>query len=170
MTAGQRVRTVIWTVEWAKPWSRRGGILRDRIWELEPDIVCVCEAMDGWMPGGGHSLAPGQAYGPLAGEGQRKVMLWSRQPWEHADRLGDPSLPTWRGCTAPPVDACSAASGSLLPRANSLFGLWQFRSAAGARWLRALEKRPASALPRGSARPGTAPRTDPPSAKSLYLP
>jgi len=44
----------------------------------------------------GHLIVLGADYGYAAPPGRRKVMLWSRTPWEAVDALGDVALPTGR--------------------------------------------------------------------------
>ena len=88
---------VNWNVEWATPgsWSRRDEIL-SRIDQEVPDIVCLTEAdirlLDG-MPG--HTIHSRQD--GVKGIGNlRKVLLWSREPWEQVDDSGVDSMPPGR--------------------------------------------------------------------------
>ena len=78
---------VNWYVEWAMPrsWSRRNEILR-RIERHGSDLVCVTESDVGLLSDkAGHTIHS-QPDGVKAIDKLRKVVLWSREPWEHAWR------------------------------------------------------------------------------------
>lgn len=85
-----------WNVEWARPSTPRGEELLRRISELRPQVVCLTEAYTDFLPRDGHLLPAAADYGYRAPEGRRKVLLWSRQPWEAVDDHGSPALPAGR--------------------------------------------------------------------------
>ena len=106
----QMSATVVnWNVEWATPrsWSRRDEILR-RIELHQPDVICLTEADVMLLPDkAGHTIHS-QPDGVKATGNLRKVVLWSRQPWEQVDDLGNASMPHGRfvsGVTSTPLGA-----------------------------------------------------------------
>lgn len=94
------LRIVIWNVEWAAAGGRKGRTLRERIWDLSPDVVCICEGQEDWAPSDGFLLFPDRPYSPKAKPRCRKVMLWSRRRWHQVDRIGSPDLPPGRFLSA----------------------------------------------------------------------
>jgi len=77
---------VVWNTEWASPKSRsgRGEIIRREILSVDPDIVCLTEAVPALLPDGGYTLEPEDPAPYTRGDGGQKVLLWSRWPWEHS--------------------------------------------------------------------------------------
>ena len=86
---------VNWNLEWATPRSRRAPEILSRIERQGPEITCLTEAYVGFVPGG-HAISSRPDYGYPIKAGRRKVLLWSRQPWEEIDDLGDQSMPPGR--------------------------------------------------------------------------
>jgi endonuclease/exonuclease/phosphatase family metal-dependent hydrolase len=106
MTAVLTVAT--WNLQWKRPDTLACGTMIERLVEHDPDIVCLSEAYASTMLPAGHVIEAAADYGYPIVEGRRKVLLWSRQPWEAVDRLGDARLPTGRfiaGRTATPLGA-----------------------------------------------------------------
>jgi len=91
------VTVVNWNVEWATPrsWSRRDEIL-SRIEREAPDIVCLTETDIGLLAGMGGHVIHSRPDGVKGIGNLRKVLLWSREPWEQVDDLGIDSLPPGR--------------------------------------------------------------------------
>lgn len=98
---------VNWNVEWATPrsWSRRDEIL-SRIEQEAPDIVCLTESDIRLLAGmSGHPIHS-QPDGVKGIGNLRKVLLWSREPWEQVDDFGVDSMPPGRfvsGVTRTPL-------------------------------------------------------------------
>ena len=97
---------VNWNVEWASSaaYSRTPEI-RKRIDANSPDVVCLTETDIESLPGG-HVIYSRRDTGYTRRESERKVMLWSRQPWERVDDLGCESMPPGRyvsGVTQTPI-------------------------------------------------------------------
>ena len=98
---------VTWNVEWATPrsWSRRDEILR-RIERHQPDVICLTEADVMLLSDkAGHTIRS-QPDGVKATGNLRKVVLWSRQPWEQVDDYGGASMPPGKfvsGVTSTPL-------------------------------------------------------------------
>ena len=90
------LRLVNWNVEWATPRSPRSVEIRRRIERHDPEIVCLTEAVIGLSPGDGHTIGSQEDYGYPIREGRRKVLLWSKRPWERVDDVGDRSMPPGR--------------------------------------------------------------------------
>ena len=90
------LRLVNWNVEWATPASRRSTEILRRVHEHVPEVVCLTETYDGLMSQDGHTICSQSDYGYTLKEGRRKVMLWSREPWEQVDDLGIDSMPPGR--------------------------------------------------------------------------
>ena len=90
------MKLVNWNVEWATPRSsRRAEILR-RIQGHDPEIVCLTETHTGLLSQDGHAICSQPDYGYPLKDGRRKVMLWSREPWDQIDDVGIDSMPPGR--------------------------------------------------------------------------
>ena len=80
--------------------------MRSLIEDSAPDVVCITEGHDSFVPGPGHVIASDPDYGYPIREGRRKVLLWSRHPWTDVDPTGHPRLPPGRfiaGRTETPI-------------------------------------------------------------------
>jgi hypothetical protein len=98
-----------WNIAWARPQTPRGIELLRRIDHCRPDVICLTEASTDFLPPDGHLITSSADYGYRAPEGRRKVLLWSRHPWEQVDDLGSPALPAGRF-----VSGVTATSAGLL--------------------------------------------------------
>ena len=87
---------ISWNVEWATPLSRRTAHVLDRIDRHAPEVVCLTEAHVELLSRHGHAICSQPDYGYTIKEGRRKVMLWSREPWEQVDDLGIDWMPPGR--------------------------------------------------------------------------
>ena len=81
-----------WNVEWATPRSVRAPEIRRRIDLHSPEIVCLTETHIGLLTQDGYTICSGADAGYTIREERRKVMLWSREPWEQVDDLGIESM------------------------------------------------------------------------------
>ena len=90
------LRLVNWNVEWATPRSRRSTEILSRIGEHAPEVICLTEAHTGLLSRDGHTICSQSDHGYPTKEGRRKVLLWSREPWEQADDVGIDSMPPGR--------------------------------------------------------------------------
>ncbi len=90
------LKMLTWNVEWAGPRSRRAPEIRSRINSHAPEIICLTEANVHLLSEPGHIICsqPDAGYKVIAN--RRKVILWSRQPWEEVDDLGIDSMPPGR--------------------------------------------------------------------------
>ena len=90
------MKLVNWNVEWATPRStRRAEILR-RIQRHDPEVICLTETHTGLLSQDGHAICSQPDYGYPIKDGRRKVLLWSREPWDHVDQVGIDSMPPGR--------------------------------------------------------------------------
>ena len=90
------MKLVNWNVEWATPRStRRAEILR-RIQRHDPEVICLTETHTGLLSQDGHTICSQPDYGYLIKGGRRKVMLWSKEPWDQVDDAGVVSMPPGR--------------------------------------------------------------------------
>ena len=90
------MKLVNWNVQWATSRSlRRAEILR-RIQRHDPEVICLTETHTGLLSQGGHTICSQPDYGYPIKDGRRKVMLWSREPWEQVDDVGIDSMPPGR--------------------------------------------------------------------------
>lgn len=89
------VSVVNWNIEWRLPTSRAAEVLRTRIFEHDPDVVCLTEAHVG-MLSGGFTIEAEADWGYPIREGRRKVVLWSKAPWANVDVVGHADLPSGR--------------------------------------------------------------------------
>ena len=97
---------VNWNVQWATPRSRRTPEIRKRIDLHDPDVICLTETAEELLSPDGYPICSQPDYGYPLTKNRRKVMLWSRYPWERVDDLGHESMPPGRyvsGVTQTPV-------------------------------------------------------------------
>lgn len=87
---------VNWNVQWATPRSRRTPEILRRIDLHSPEIVCLTETHTSLLTQDGYTICSGADAGYGIREERRKVLLWSREPWEQVDDLGSDSLPPGR--------------------------------------------------------------------------
>lgn len=92
-----------WNVEWATPRSRRSAEILARIFvDYDPDVVCLTEADFNLLADRSGSVICSQPDGIRAKtDGSlRKVVLWSKEPWEKVDTQGVDTLPPGRFVSA----------------------------------------------------------------------
>ena len=90
------VRVLTWNVEWATPRSRRTPEILRRIRATPPEVVCLTEAHARLAVPDGYAICSRSDYGYGIKGGRRKLMLWSREPWERVDDVGADTLPPGR--------------------------------------------------------------------------
>lgn len=91
-----RFSVATWNVEWASKGSRRFKPARERIVELNADILCLTEAKKELLPDSGFLIESGPDYGYGVQPSRRKVIVWSRFTWQDVDCVGSPDLPPGR--------------------------------------------------------------------------
>ena len=87
---------VNWNVEWATSRSGRTPEILGRIRQRGPEVVCLTESDCCLLSQDGHTICSQPDYGYGVKGGRRKVVLWSRNPWQQVDDLGSGSLPPGR--------------------------------------------------------------------------
>ena len=90
------MKLINWNVEWATPRSPRSVEILRRIKNLQPEVVCLTETHEGLLSKAGHTISSQPDYGHPIKPHRRKVMLWSRHPWQQIDDLGAESMPPGR--------------------------------------------------------------------------
>ena len=90
------LRLITWNVEWATPSSSRTLEILRRIGRHAPEVVCLTETHVGLLSEAGHTICSRPDYGYTIKEDRRKVILWSREPWEQVDDVGIDSMPPGR--------------------------------------------------------------------------
>ena len=90
------LKLVNWNVQWATPRSQRSPEILNRVRGHDPEIVCLTETHKGLLSQGGPTICSQPCYGYPIKKGRRKVILWSRKPWEKVDDLGMKSMPPGR--------------------------------------------------------------------------
>lgn len=93
-------RVLTWNLERKRPTAPRGAEALDRLFALTPDVMVLTEARTSMDPRGGHLLWAEPPRGSRFAADERKVVLWSRQPWHHVDRVGVPGLDQTRFISA----------------------------------------------------------------------
>ncbi|MCY3656111.1 MAG: endonuclease/exonuclease/phosphatase family protein [Chloroflexi bacterium] len=70
-------------------------MILDRIDRRKPELVCLTEAHAELLQG--HVVTAHEDYGirPIR-DGWRKVVLWSKEPWQAVDEVGDAAMPPGR--------------------------------------------------------------------------
>ena len=103
------LRVITWNVEWATPSSPRASEILRRIGRHAPEVVCLTETHVRLMPQDGYTICAQPDYGYTVNENRRKVILWSREPWEQVDDVGINSMPPGRfvsGVTKTSLGTC----------------------------------------------------------------
>ena len=113
------IRIGTWNTEWAKPDTKKGGIISDKLAATDCDVLCVTEGCAGILPDGGHIIDAGPDWGYPIRKGRRKVLLWSKRPWTpHTYAIGSKELPKGRfvaGTTETLLGACVTVVGVCIP-------------------------------------------------------
>jgi endonuclease/exonuclease/phosphatase family metal-dependent hydrolase len=93
------LKVVVWNVQADQRTPERTARIRARIAALKADIVCLNEAFPGDLDDrvSANTLIQSELSDwYMEARGARKVMLYSRSGWEHADSVGSPRLPEGR--------------------------------------------------------------------------
>ncbi|WP_084558363.1 endonuclease/exonuclease/phosphatase family protein [Mesorhizobium sp. LNJC394B00] len=86
---------VTWNIERRCPSSRQARTMIERIAALSPDVVCLTEAFEGSTAElGGFEISVTGVFWSREAALERKVVLWSRNPWTDVDPLGNQELQT----------------------------------------------------------------------------
>lgn len=108
--ASEHLKVTVWNLEWQPARSKAAETIRRRVWQDNPDVVCLTETYADFLDRDGHVITAEADYGYPLVPGRRKVLLWSKMPWEQVDPLGHEALPPGRfiaGRTATPAGEIS---------------------------------------------------------------
>lgn len=89
--SAEHVKCLLWNLQWKLATSEAGGTLQSEIAKRSPDIMCLTEAVVSIVPQG-HRIEADSDYGYDHDGSRRKVILWSKTPWDDVDILGDPEM------------------------------------------------------------------------------
>jgi hypothetical protein len=95
-----KIRIANWNLQWARRNTPNGEAILRRLFQQEPEIICLTEADIDFLPKEGFSATSDADYGYESSPWKRKVILWSRKPWLEVDAIGDDSLPGGRYVSA----------------------------------------------------------------------
>ena len=84
---------VNWNVRWATPRSVRTPEILRRAGLHSPDVICLTESDKELLSPDGYVIYTQADYGHRLIRNRRKVMLWSREPWDRVDDLGHEGMP-----------------------------------------------------------------------------
>ena len=91
------IRMATWNVERATPETKAGKRIRQVIKQIDADIFVLTEGCADLLPPSGHVIDGGTNWGyEMQDDRQRKVLIWSKNPWSAVDQLGSPELPPGR--------------------------------------------------------------------------
>ena len=82
-----------WNVNWATSSSKRGRFFQAL---FNTDLICVTEGYESLLPRDGYIIASQENYGYKTSQGQRKVILWSKEKWDDIDNIGSIDMPSGR--------------------------------------------------------------------------
>lgn len=89
------MKVLLWNVQWQRAATAGGAAVRQLIAAHDPDLICLTEANIDLVDGTPRVMSEAD-FGGSVREDRRKVVLWSRWPWQDVDGVGDPSLPPGR--------------------------------------------------------------------------
>ena len=87
-TPGQTVRVLSWNLERKRPESPLGKTGVEHLASYGPDVMVLTEVRTTFPVGDGHALWCEPPRSSVFDDKERKVMIWSKQPWRLVDRIG----------------------------------------------------------------------------------
>ena len=81
-------RLLTWNLERKKPTNPRGVEALDHVFGLDADVMVLTEARTSIPMRGGHARWCEPPLGTRFGADERKIVMWSKQPWTSIDRVG----------------------------------------------------------------------------------
>ena len=89
-------RIATWNVEWADPGSTRGLQVARVLESVNADVIVLTEGYSELLPAQGFQIDGGSDWGYQVHDSRRrKVIMWSRRPWENPS-TGNDRLPPGR--------------------------------------------------------------------------
>ena len=81
-------RILTWNVERKRPDSSLGKKGIELLFDQDPDVMVITEARTSFPASGGHTLWCEPPRGTTYAEDERKVLMWSKEPWREVDSVG----------------------------------------------------------------------------------
>lgn len=78
----EQIRVLTWNMERKKPTTPLGSAALDHLFTYEPHVAVLTEASNLMPLRGGHLLEASSLDPAMWREDERKVVLWSRKPWQ----------------------------------------------------------------------------------------
>jgi exonuclease III len=95
------VKIATWNAEWAKVSGARGRRVAAEILACGSEVFVLTEGDRSLLPSHGHVVDAGDDWGyDVKDKSQRKVLMWSQNPWTDVDVTGSPGLPSGRFVSA----------------------------------------------------------------------
>jgi Endonuclease/Exonuclease/phosphatase family len=92
-----KARIATWNLEWAVPGAKVEKRILTILESLDADVLVLTEASIETVPGFGYVVSPTDSWGyPPRHQSFRKVLMWSKQPWEGVRSSGPASMPPGR--------------------------------------------------------------------------
>jgi Endonuclease/Exonuclease/phosphatase family len=89
-------KLINWNLAWAANDSPRGDSILRNVFDCNVQVACFTETFSSFLTEHGHTICANPDYGYPIKKDRRKVILWSREPWEDVDALGHEDLPGGR--------------------------------------------------------------------------
>ena len=95
------MKIATWNSEWAKVSGSRGRRVASEILSSNSEIFILTEGDRALLPAHGYVVDAGDDWGyDVKDKSQRKVLMWSENPWTDVDGIGSPKLPGGRFVSA----------------------------------------------------------------------
>lgn len=88
-----------WNVERKKPTSPTGGAGIDLLRSFDSDVMVITEARTSFPSDDGHLVACEPLPFDFLDQDERRVVMWSKNPWADVDPIGHPEFPAGRFVT-----------------------------------------------------------------------
>jgi endonuclease/exonuclease/phosphatase family metal-dependent hydrolase len=79
------MKCLTWNIQWATESSTKGKRIKVIVEDADPDVMCFTEATWWMVPENGHAIESNPNYGYSNKGNRRKVLLWSKQPWQEIE-------------------------------------------------------------------------------------
>jgi endonuclease/exonuclease/phosphatase family metal-dependent hydrolase len=92
----RNVRIATFNCEWRRTKSADANLIRTRAFDTDVDVVCLTETHQDFLQEQGFCISSAPFNTGANPESRRKVLLWSRNPWESVDIAGPSGIPEGR--------------------------------------------------------------------------
>lgn len=93
------MRILTWNLERRKPGAPYGKLASRHLFSQSPDIMAISETRTNFPKSGGYTVWAEHPKGHFA-QDERKILIWSKNPWLEIDSIGDERLPGGRFISA----------------------------------------------------------------------